>query len=97
MFFFKQKTAYERRISDLSSDVCSSDLAGTPFWTVKSAHHCGFRVHRHFNSLRYGDRPHDHDHRSHGSGFHGWRADTDCDDHRGEKIAAPSTDRKSVV
>src|SRR3546814_15972474 len=25
-FFFKQKTAYERRISDWSSDVCSSDL-----------------------------------------------------------------------
>src|SRR3546814_10284209 len=27
-FFFKQKTAYERRISDWSSDVCSSDLEG---------------------------------------------------------------------
>src|SRR3546814_4410506 len=27
-FFFKQKTAYEMRISDWSSDVCSSDL----FW-----------------------------------------------------------------
>src|SRR3546814_16558818 len=26
MFFFKQKTAYEFRISDCSSDVCSSDL-----------------------------------------------------------------------
>src|SRR3546814_2851738 len=26
-FFFKQKTAYEFRISDWSSDVCSSDLA----------------------------------------------------------------------
>src|SRR3546814_19658303 len=26
LFFFKQKTAYERRISDWSSDVCSSDL-----------------------------------------------------------------------
>src|SRR3546814_5711185 len=25
-FFFKQKTAYDRRISDWSSDVCSSDL-----------------------------------------------------------------------
>src|SRR3546814_2365449 len=31
-FFFKQKTAYEMRISDWSSDVCSSDLglAGMP-------------------------------------------------------------------
>src|SRR3546814_9543747 len=26
VFFFKQKTAYEMRISDWSSDVCSSDL-----------------------------------------------------------------------
>src|SRR3546814_5601847 len=29
VFFFKQKTAYELRISDWSSDVCSSDLAGS--------------------------------------------------------------------
>src|SRR3546814_9175015 len=29
IFFFKQKTAYEMRISDWSSDVCSSDL---PIW-----------------------------------------------------------------
>src|SRR3546814_290448 len=28
LFFFKQKTAYEMRISDWSSDVCSSDLDG---------------------------------------------------------------------
>src|SRR3546814_5516264 len=28
LFFFKQKTAYEMRISDWSSDVCSSDLPG---------------------------------------------------------------------
>src|SRR3546814_6592218 len=27
-FFFKQKTAYDMRISDWSSDVCSSDLLG---------------------------------------------------------------------
>src|SRR3546814_14275643 len=38
VFFFKQKTAYEMRISDWSSDVCSSDLGwrkrkdGTLFW-----------------------------------------------------------------
>src|SRR3546814_2454149 len=30
VFFFKQKTAYEMRISDWSSDVCSSDLLDTP-------------------------------------------------------------------
>src|SRR3546814_6772614 len=31
VFFFKQKTAYEMRISDWSSDVCSSDLP-IPCW-----------------------------------------------------------------
>src|SRR3546814_6831655 len=31
-FFFKQKTAYEMRISDWSSDVCSSDLSGGREW-----------------------------------------------------------------
>src|SRR3546814_11786825 len=30
VFFFKQKTAYEMRISDWSSDVCSSDLTRSP-------------------------------------------------------------------
>src|SRR3546814_4694728 len=30
-FFFKQKTAYEMRISDWSSDVCSSDLPQESF------------------------------------------------------------------
>src|SRR3546814_831539 len=29
LFFFKQKTAYDLRISDWSSDVCSSDLSNT--------------------------------------------------------------------
>src|SRR3546814_10085184 len=44
-FFFKQKTAYEMRISDWSSDVCSSDLAAPALgmgpaltgWVVSSA------------------------------------------------------------
>src|SRR3546814_6309910 len=31
LFFFKQKTAYEMRISDWSSDVCSSDLTAGRF------------------------------------------------------------------
>src|SRR3546814_7208654 len=31
-FFFKQKTAYELRISDWSSDVCSSDLLSRSLW-----------------------------------------------------------------
>src|SRR3546814_15703280 len=34
LFFFKQKTAYEMRISDWSSDMCSSDLA-SPLPQVK--------------------------------------------------------------
>src|SRR3546814_7078032 len=38
-FFFKQKTAYEMRISDWSSDVCSSDLTRTrrTRWPRRSA------------------------------------------------------------
>src|SRR3546814_8236257 len=40
-FFFKQKTAYEMRISDWSSDVCSSDLRGG-----KAAHTDGLGSHQ---------------------------------------------------
>src|SRR3546814_3837042 len=36
-FFFKQKTAYEMRISDWSSDVCSSDLFRQHFLKVAIA------------------------------------------------------------
>src|SRR3546814_20672246 len=35
VFFFKQKTAYEMRISDWSSDVCSSDLIRGPIQPVR--------------------------------------------------------------
>src|SRR3546814_1111088 len=34
VFFFKQKTAYEMRISDWSSDVCSSDLPVRGTWRI---------------------------------------------------------------
>src|SRR3546814_2330614 len=37
-FFFKQKTAYEMRISDWSSDVCSSDLVHR---LARGQHHRG--------------------------------------------------------
>src|SRR3546814_3709774 len=37
-FFFKQKTAYDMRISDWSSDVCSSDLFGTAVGGSLGAH-----------------------------------------------------------
>src|SRR3546814_19750134 len=36
-FFFKQKTAYELRISDWSSDVCSSDLAWITIHSSRSS------------------------------------------------------------
>src|SRR3546814_16200141 len=56
-FFFKQKTAYEMRISDWSSDVCSSDLV------VKAArdNNCSMRIGVNAGSLekelleRYGE------------------------------------------
>src|SRR3546814_2224404 len=60
IFFFKQKTAYEMRISDWSSDVCSSDLVhlrddrkGTA-WTSKVE---SFRLARHLTTraLLHGD------------------------------------------
>src|SRR3546814_7881363 len=38
VFFFKQKTAYEMRISDWSSDVCSSDLR---FCRLRTDRQCG--------------------------------------------------------
>src|SRR3546814_11716950 len=43
-FFFKQKTAYEMRISDWSSDVCSSDLLrrqeqGEAYFIFTRQHH----------------------------------------------------------
>src|SRR3546814_20626144 len=41
VFFFKQKTAYEMRISDWSSDVCSSDLlfAALAIWMYYTIAH----------------------------------------------------------
>src|SRR3546814_5188498 len=42
-FFFKQKTAYEMRISDWSSDVCSSDL-NLDFEGILLIRDCGFQI-----------------------------------------------------
>src|SRR3546814_10520130 len=39
-FFFKQKTAYEMRISDWSSDVCSSDLGRCGGLVLRAARIC---------------------------------------------------------
>src|SRR3546814_8181770 len=41
IFFFKQKTAYEMRISDWSSDVCSSDLSQPIRKTSSHEKKCG--------------------------------------------------------
>src|SRR3546814_2280701 len=42
LFVFKQKTAYEMRISDWSSDVCSSDLVVTPDLTHPNSNYPQF-------------------------------------------------------
>src|SRR3546814_4406780 len=55
-FFFKQKTAYEMRISDWSSDVCSSDLPRRS-WRVLDIYRTGARV---MNDARAGEPVMDH-------------------------------------
>src|SRR3546814_4196309 len=60
--FFKQKTAYEMRISDWSSDVCSSDLAdGHPRHALKSGaeYVYEFTVRNSAGTYLYHPRPHD--------------------------------------
>src|SRR3546814_10148453 len=51
VFFFKQKTAYEMRISDCSSDVCSSDLVMALFMVMFMMNPAGLNpmwmVHQH--------------------------------------------------
>src|SRR3546814_3439011 len=48
-FFFKQKTAYEMRISDWSSDVCSSDLSPR-VTTLRESEQRGLTQKNHFLS-----------------------------------------------
>src|SRR3546814_11313939 len=48
-FFFKQKTAYEMRISDWSSDVCSSDLQAHRIGRAEKFFHAGY-----FSSIERG-------------------------------------------
>src|SRR3546814_5631432 len=43
-FFFNQKTAYEMRISDWSSDVCSSDLSGAAAHSFGNLAQRGFKL-----------------------------------------------------
>src|SRR3546814_8776693 len=72
-FFFKQKTAYEMRISDWSSDVCSSDLtasstsgrrSSSPPWPTCAEGRSLelWRLRRNASRLRRVRRPPDPDH-----------------------------------
>src|SRR3546814_2298027 len=54
-FLFKQKTAYEMRISDWSSDVCSSDLAESRLIIVAVAVRIGKGA-RHARGVAPGER-----------------------------------------
>src|SRR3546814_10332341 len=52
-FFFKQKTAYEMRISDWSSDVCSSDLCRSARTDIADVYRSEIECNRvHFKLLR---------------------------------------------
>src|SRR3546814_11829238 len=60
VFFFKQKTSYDMRISDWSSDVCSSDLlpsspADGPLPSIRASVHALLPVSR--NAPRLADTP----------------------------------------
>src|SRR3546814_6191693 len=69
VFFFKQKTAYEMRISDWSSDVCSSDLDVQAVQILGSDGLIGADVQNVDPVVRVPerlDRPRDHAARDHG-------------------------------
>src|SRR3546814_4689741 len=57
-FFFKQKTAYEMRISDWSSDVCSSDLLARIEMHLKAVRDTAFSVGGAHFSMRAGETIH---------------------------------------
>src|SRR3546814_10040764 len=57
VLFFKQKTAYEMRISDWSSDVCSSDLAGWDYSQVLPYFRKAETYERGADAYRGGDGP----------------------------------------
>src|SRR3546814_3635846 len=60
VFFFKQKTAYEMRISDWSSDVCSSDLLAAARKLLRWSWAAGLR--RPLLGARRAVRPHGQHH-----------------------------------
>src|SRR3546814_17284765 len=63
IFFFKQKTAYEMRISDWSSDVCSSDLRGEGHLHLWPRRRHGYRRYR-AGARRQRKRTPEHEHRT---------------------------------
>src|SRR3546814_2141189 len=87
VFFFKQKTAYEMRISDWSSDVCSSDLLLVEPAVLGDG------------GVRIGVRRVDVEHGGHGLELRRHRRADDRDlvalDHLGARCV--TRDRKSVV
>src|SRR3546814_6290562 len=81
-FFFKQKTAYEMRISDWSSDVCSSDLSAVDAFGFFSQPN-PFSIHTFTLNLSDGSSVSGDFSGSAGAGFLGW--------------TGAGIDRKSVV
>src|SRR3546814_3324945 len=82
--FFKQKTAYEMRISDWSSDVCSSDLevtaqAGIPAYEISNHARPGEESRHNLAYWRY------HDYCGIGPGAHGRRHNGTTERHRSEE------------
>src|SRR3546814_6119371 len=80
-FFFKQKTAYEMRISDWSSDVCSSDLERRGLLNVAGARLRvgGRRIERLGGILSQSDDRDEHgnggEQSRDGQAFHDWRSE----------------------
>src|SRR3546814_7268339 len=57
IFFFKQKTAYEMRISDWSSDVCSSDLPMSCGYSPTPPAACAWSAHSPSKPTKTGSKP----------------------------------------
>src|SRR3546814_21087994 len=97
VFFFKQKTAYEMRISDWSSDVCSSDLEqGGPGRRRGAAGACGDGDPRASELVRFPGRRHS-DREGLGAGGAGGDQRRDRDAVDPEADGGGGQDRKSGV
>src|SRR3546814_3427149 len=103
-FFFKQKTAYEMRISDWSSDVCSSDLPGyvpcvrpRPGPPLELGSHAPEEGPRHRHPPPAGRHRDPHDGTLRLPPQPGGPADEPGSAHRGGEGGGGAGDRKSVV